>query len=233
MSERGIAARLAAVRDRITRAAERGGRDPSDVLLVIVTKDVPPDRIRDAIAAGATDLGENRAQELVRKLEAEAAAVRWHFIGSLQKNKVRAVTGRVALIHSIDSAGLAQVVGRRAAEAGSTQDVLVQVNVSGERTKGGVGPGSVDELVEAATEVPGLRVRGLMTIAPGGDPEQARASFRALRDLRDELAGRYPGLIELSMGMTSDFEPAVEEGATIVRVGTAIFGARPRAARGA
>lgn len=230
MAGEEIAERLAAVRERIAHAAERAGRDPAEVLLVAVTKDVDPERILRAVAAGAADLGENRAQELVRKREAlPDVPARWHFIGTLQRNKVRAVAGRVALIHSVDSVPLGESVARRAADSGSEQHVLVQVNVSGEGTKTGVDPAAAAEVVGALRAVPGLRVRGLTTIAPAEEPEAARASFRALRLLRDELAGRYAEVRELSMGMTSDFEAAVEEGATIVRVGTAIFGPRHRA----
>lgn len=225
----GVAGRLRAVRERIARAAERAGRDPGEVLLVVVTKDVPEQGIREALEAGATDFGENRAQELVRKMEALSAAgasLRWHFVGTLQRNKVRFVAGRVALIHSIDSTDLARAVARRALRLGRTQDVLVEVNVSGERTKHGMPPEAVDAAVAELRGVEGLRARGLMGIAPAGSAEAARAAFRALRTLWERAGGPAEGLTELSMGMTGDFEVAVEEGATIVRVGTAIFGPR-------
>jgi pyridoxal phosphate enzyme (YggS family) len=219
MTRAQVAERLAAVRERIARAAERAGRDPAGVRLVAVTKEVPAGMVRAAVEAGATDLGENRAQELSSKLDAlEDVNARWHFIGTLQRNKVRIVVGRVALVHSVDSVDLGRAIGRRSVASGTVQDVLVEVNVSGEATKNGVAVRDALATVEALTDEAGILVRGLMTIAPLGDPHRARACFRALRELRDDLAARFE---------TSDFEEAVEEGATIVRVGTAIFGARP------
>jgi pyridoxal phosphate enzyme (YggS family) len=223
-----VAERLAAVRERIELAAARAGRDPARVRLVAVTKEVPAELVRAAVEAGATDLGENRAQELSSKLDAlDGVNARWHFIGTLQRNKVRIVVGRVVLVHSVDSVELGRSIGRRSAANGMVQDVLIEVNVSGEATKSGVAVRDALATVEALEDEAGVLVRGLMTIAPPGEPQQARACFRALRELRDELAARFSGVTELSMGMTSDFEEAVEEGATIVRVGTAIFGARP------
>ena len=228
-----VAERLAAVRERIAAAAKRAGRSPDDVRLVVVTKDASADRVAEAIAAGATDLGENRAQELARKMAALEQAPppsppRWHFIGTLQRNKVRAVVGRVVLVHSTDSAALGRAIAVRAAGLGVVQDVLLEVNVAGEPMKHGLAPGEVGALLGELATAPSIAVRGLMTIAPEGDPKAARTVFRVMRGLRDELAGRPGGerLAELSMGMTSDFEAAIEEGATIVRVGTAIFGRR-------
>jgi pyridoxal phosphate enzyme (YggS family) len=226
-----IAARLDLVRRRIAAAAERAGREPGSVRLVVVTKDVGAEAAAAAVDAGAIELGENRAQELVLKMESlgrRAVAPRWHFIGTLQKNKVRSVVGAVGLIHSIDSVELGGAVAARAHGLGIVQDVLLEVNTSGETTKHGFAPPGTAEALEALGGLPGLRVRGLMTIAPAGAPSVARRSFAALRDLRDDLRGRLHGaaLDELSMGMTSDFEQAVEEGASIVRVGTAIFGER-------
>ena len=228
-----IASRLGAVRARIAAAAARAGRRAADVTLVVVTKDVAAARVAEAIAADAHDLGENRAQELVSKIEELGALpdrVAWHFIGTLQRNKVRDVVGRVALIHSVDSVTLGRTIAARAAAAGSRQDVLLEVNVSGEGSKHGLGTADVAEALSALAGEPGVQVRGLMTIAPEGDPARARAAFAGLRDLRDELAGGPAGvgLRELSMGMTSDFEEAIEEGATIVRIGSAIFGPRAR-----
>lgn len=226
-----IADRLADVRDRIAAAAERSGRTAADVRLVVVTKEVPLDQIRIAVEAGATDLGENRVQDLLPKMEELswlAAAPRWHFIGTLQKNKVRSVAGRVALIHSVDSVALGHAVGVRAAAAGTIQDVLLEINASGEPTKHGLAPDDAEEALETLAGEEGLRIQGLMTIAPQGSLALARAAFGTLRDLRDRLHPTIAGasLTELSMGMTDDFEPAIEEGATLVRIGTAIFGRR-------
>jgi pyridoxal phosphate enzyme (YggS family) len=225
-----VARRLAEVRARIAEAARRAGRDEAEVRLVVVTKDVPPERVREALAEGACDLGENRAQEMLAKMAAladAAPAPRWHFIGVLQRNKVRLVVGRAALIHSVDSVALGRAVAARARAAGAVQEALLEVNVAGEPTKHGVAPAEVGEAARALAAEPGIALRGLMTIAPADDPAAARGAFRTLRSLRDELAAELPGLVELSMGMSADFEAAIEEGATIVRVGTAIFGPRP------
>jgi PLP dependent protein len=227
-----IAGRLAHVRDRIARAATRAGRDPGEVRLVVVTKEVDAARATEAVAAGATDLGENRARELVEKVAALGSVQppRWHFIGTLQRNKIKAVVGVATLIHSVDSIALGRGVAARAAAAGIEQDVLLEVNVSGESTKHGLEPAATAETLGALAGEAGIRVRGLMTIAPAGAPSIARRTFADLRGLRDELRETLGGsdLEELSMGMTSDFEEAIAEGATIVRVGTAIFGPRVR-----
>lgn len=209
------------VRDRIAAACERAGRDPAGVTLVAASKTVAPERIA---AAGVTDVGENRVQEMLEKMEAlRDPAVRWHFIGALQRNKAAKVAGRVVLIHSVDSVGLGEAIARAAGRAGGVQDVLVEVNLSGERSKAGVEPERLDDLL-AALRVPGLAVRGLMTIPAPGTPEDARPAFRRLAELAHDR-----GLEHRSMGMTNDFEVAIEEGATIVRVGTAIFGERAAA----
>ena len=226
-----LARRLAEVRGRIALAAERAGRDPAGVRLIVVTKDVSPERAAEAADAGATDFGENRARELVTKMEALAdrrPGPRWHFIGTLQRNKVKTVIGSVSLIHSIDSVPLGRAVAERAASLGVVQDVLLEVNASGEASKHGFEPGGTAEALEGLGGLAGLRVRGLMTIAPAGSAAVARRVFSAVRDLREDRRDRLHGqeLVELSMGMTSDFEEAIEEGATIVRVGTAIFGPR-------
>ena len=228
-----IAGALDAVRLRIDAACERAARAPREVRLVVVTKEVPPERVREAIDAGATDLGENRAQELVAKmteLEELEPQPRWHFIGTLQRNKVRDVAGRVALIHSVDSIALGRAVAARAAASNSAQDVLLEVNVSGELSKHGLTPGATAEALQVLSSETALTIKGLMTIAPIGSKAVARAAFQVLRELRDELRTTLSGatLDELSMGMTSDFEEAIEEGATIVRIGTAIFGPRKR-----
>ena len=212
-----VADRYAAVRARIARAAERAGRHPDDVTLVVVTKTFGVDDVREAISAGARDLGENRAQELMEKAPVLAGAPtepRWHFIGRLQRNKVTAVAPYVALWQSVDRLGVAAEIARRAPEA----TVLVQVNIGAEPQKGGCPPAETASLVERCRAL-GLRVSGLMTVPPvDADP---RGSFRALRRLADEL-----GLSVCSMGMSGDLEEAIEEGSTMVRVGSAIFGPR-------
>ncbi len=213
-----FAERLGAVRERIAEAARRAGRDPGSVRLVAVSKTQPVEAVRDAVAAGHTLFGENRAQELVAK--ADEVAADWHFIGHLQTNKVRQVVGRATLIHAVDSKALAEEIARR-----KGPPVLVQVNTSGEGTKSGVEPADALRFCEEVAALCDLR--GLMTIpAPAEDPEDSRAAFRLLRELA--LEGRANGLAldELSMGMSHDFEVAIEEGATLVRLGTILFGAR-------
>ena len=222
-----VARRLAEVRDRMGRAAERAGRDPATVVLVAVSKAHPAAAIREAYGAGQRDFGENYVQELVSKQRelADLVELRWHAIGRLQRNKARHVVG-CALVHAIDRADLGREIDRRAAAAGLRQPVLVEVNVSGEASKGGVGPGELPALLDDLAAYPALAVDGLMTIPPAlGDPASAAPVFRALARLRDEhrpLLGRG----ELSMGMSDDFVEAIAEGATLVRVGTAIFGSR-------
>lgn len=214
----------AAVRARIDAAAIRAGRAPSAVTLVAAAKTVDAAR---TLASGVADIGENRVQELTAKQEALAAyPIRWHFIGRLQRNKVKAVAGRVALIHSIDSLDLARAVGQAAHAAGRIQRALVQVNVSGEATKGGIPAGEIGGFTAACSAIEGIEIGGLMAIPGPGDEDATRAAFRML-----VRAAAEEGLPEVSIGMSDDFEIAVEEGATIVRVGTAIFG--PRETRGA
>ncbi|RMH39467.1 MAG: YggS family pyridoxal phosphate-dependent enzyme [Deltaproteobacteria bacterium] len=218
-----MAARLAAVRARIAEAAGRAGRDPSEVRIVGVTKRHPAAVVDAAFAAGLRDAGENYAQELARK-RADAACgaqVRWHFIGRLQTNKVKLVAGAVDLIHAVDSDRLAREIDRRAA---APQRVLVAVNVAGEASKSGVAPADLPRLIDAIADLPRVDCAGLMTMPPlAADPEANRRHFAALRDLRDR---HLPGG-ELSMGTTGDYPVAVEEGATLVRIGTALFGPRP------
>jgi pyridoxal phosphate enzyme (YggS family) len=232
-----LADRLAAVRARIARAARRAGRDPAEVTLVGVAKRQPAERVVAAVAAGLGDVAENFAQELRDKApEVEArlradglAPPRWHFVGRLQRNKVRWVVPQVVCVQSVDRASLARALDRHAAEAGRRLDVLLQVDLSGEPGKGGVPPAEAPALLAATAGLASLRVAGLMAIpAPAEDPEAMRPAFARLRELRDTL-GREPGgggLRTLSMGMSADFEVAIEEGATLVRVGTAIFGPR-------
>lgn len=197
-----------------------------DVRIVAVTKTVGIVEIRAAIVAGMRDFGENRAQEFVGKYGL-FPDVRWHFIGTLQTNKVKDVVGKAYLIHSVDSMHLLDAIDRKASELGVVQPVLLQVNVSGEDSKHGFQPDELQAVVEAARDLPGVRIRGLMTMAPFGHPEEARPVFHELRRLAVSLGAlRLDGveLDELSMGMTNDFKVAVEEGATIIRVGRAIFG---------
>jgi pyridoxal phosphate enzyme (YggS family) len=215
---------LERVRERVARAAGRAGRRAEDVLLVAVSKTVEVERIREAIAAGVPALGENRVQEARGKIAELGRPVPWHLIGHLQTNKVKEALALFDLIHSIDRIELARECDRRARERRSAVDVLVEVNVAGEASKGGVAPDAVAEMLDAIARLSSLRVRGLMAIPPAAErPEEARQWFQALRKL-----GERHGLAELSMGMSGDFEVAIEEGATMVRVGTAIFGPRPQ-----
>jgi pyridoxal phosphate enzyme (YggS family) len=226
--------RLADVRERIARAAARSGRPASDVRLVAVSKTYPAESVRAAAAAGQRDFGENRVQEALPKIDATAELnVRWHLVGHLQSNKARKAGKPFAFIHSIDSVELLLAVDRAAAEAGTSPTLLVQVDLAGEATKHGAAPGQIRTIFDAGAACRAVRLGGLMLLPPFlDDPERVRPYFRRLRDLRDGLAadGVAPAaLVELSMGMSHDFEVAVEEGATMVRVGTAIFG--PRAGR--
>ena len=221
-----IVARLAAVRDRIARAAGRTGRDPATVRLVLASKTQPPEALRAAYAAGACEFGENYVQEAAVKQAALAdlEGLRWHLIGHLQTNKAREAANRFALIHGMDSARLARALGR--ARPTPRVPVLIEVNLGGEASKSGVAPDAAERLVEDARAT--VEILGLMTIPPPAPaPERERGHFAALRAMRDRLAAATGlALSELSMGMTDDFEAAIEEGATIVRVGRAIFGIR-------
>jgi pyridoxal phosphate enzyme (YggS family) len=230
-----IARNVKVVRDTIQQAARRAGRRPDQIRLIAVTKSVPVERIRQAIEAGVTDLGENRAQEALPKMESIGrAALSWHFIGRLQRRKVKSVVGRFDLIHSVDSVDLAVEIDRRAKEVGLQQTVLLEVNIGEEASKTGFAPSAVAEALATLDTLEHLTVKGLMAIPPRvADSESARPYFRALRDLARSAARptfRRIRLDELSMGMSYDYEVAVEEGATMVRVGTAIFGARPEKA---
>jgi len=217
---------LHAVRERITRAAHRAKRDPAGVTLIAVSKKQPATAIREAYAAGCREFGENYAQELLDKAAALADLdLKLHHIGHLQTNKAKALVGKVALFHAVDRIELVRELDKRAQAAGLRVGVLLQVNVAGEDTKSGCSPVALPDLHAEARACAGLDVRGLMTMPPpADDPNEARPWFRALAALRDGLGD--PQLVELSMGMSHDFEVAVEEGATMVRVGSAIFGAR-------
>ncbi|MSQ30809.1 MAG: YggS family pyridoxal phosphate-dependent enzyme [Dehalococcoidia bacterium] len=226
-----LAARLADVRARIVEACERVGRDPASVTLVGVSKTQPPEVVREAIAAGLLDLGENRAQDLLAQAQAPAAAglaPRWHFIGHLQRNKVREVLPHIYALHSLDSARLIEEMERRWDARGAAGPppgrlpCYIEVNIGGEAQKTGIAPAALPALLASASASPVVAVTGLMTVAPQVvDPEETRPIFRALR----ELAAAH-GLRGLSMGMTEDYPVAIEEGATVVRVGRAIFGER-------
>ncbi|MFN2488234.1 MAG: YggS family pyridoxal phosphate-dependent enzyme [Actinomycetota bacterium] len=222
-----IAARYEQVRERIVRAAQRAGRSPSDVSLIAVSKSFSVDVVMQAVDAGITELGENRAQELREKAALIEDRARWHFIGHLQSNKVRHVVGVAALVHSVDSVSLAEAIARRARSSDMAQPVLIEVNVAGEARKHGVAPSEAEALARNVAALEGIELRGLMTMPPWpDDPEESRPHFRSLAELRIEIARVVPEATELSMGMTRDFEVAVEEGATLVRVGEAIFGPR-------
>jgi hypothetical protein len=223
---------LADVRARLAAAVARAGRDPGEVTLVAVSKTHPPEAVRAVHAAGQRVFGENYGQELRDKAAALAdlGDLQWHFIGPLQRNKVKYVVGTAAMVHSVDSLELMDELQRRADARGVELPCLVEVNLVGEQTKSGVAPDDVAAVLDGFAARPRLRCLGLMTMPPFvDDPEESRPQFRALRRLRDALAAAPRAGVELrhlSMGMTQDFEVAVAEGATIVRVGTAIFGAR-------
>lgn len=217
------------VRQKLRDACLKSGRSPENIKLLAVTKNVPPGMIKEALAAGVTDLGENRVQELMKKQEALGSGPQWHLIGHLQTNKVKYLVGRVSLIHSLDSFNLAAELNKLWLEREMQCNVLVQVNISGENSKYGLPAGEVCDFIKEVALMPSIRVRGLMTIAPFvEDPERTRPVFRELRLLSENLSLKFPELKlqYLSMGMTNDYTVAVEEGANIIRVGTALFGAR-------
>jgi len=235
-----IAANLTAVRERIAAAAQASGRAPESVRLIAVSKTFPAESVRAAIAAGQRDFGENKVQEAIPKIEAiekmaadgqvTADQVRWHLIGHLQSNKARKAARPFDVIHSIDSADLLQKIDAAAREARRTPELLIQVDLAGEATKFGATPDALQPIFDAAASLTSARIIGLMVLPPWSeDAEVARPYFRRLRELRDELGSRgvpAASLRELSMGMSHDFEVAIAEGATMVRVGTAIFGKR-------
>ena len=230
----GVAARLAALRERIGAAARRAGRDPASVRLVGAAKRQPVEVVAEAVRAGLRDLGENYVQEAVAMRAALAAAldpavagaIVWHGIGHLQRNKARDAIACFEWLHGVDDARLAADLSKHAGRTGRACTVLLQLNLSGEASKSGVTEAELPALLDAVRGVPHLRVAGLMTMpAPAPDPERSRPAFARLRALAEQH-----GLPELSMGMSDDFEVAVEEGATLVRIGTALFGERPREA---
>jgi pyridoxal phosphate enzyme (YggS family) len=234
----GLAARFAAVKARIEAAARKSGRSPGEVRLVAISKTHPPSLIKSLIELGATDLGENRVQEAEGKIpEAGRDATRWHLVGHLQANKARRALQLFDVIHSLDSSDLARRLDRLCVETGrESVPLLIQVDLGHEETKSGIDEHELPQLADEVRRLERLELTGLMTLPPFfEDPEQARPYFRRLRQLRDELAAR--GFFddnrgELSMGMTHDFEVAIEEGATMVRIGTAIFGEREQPQKG-
>jgi hypothetical protein len=234
-SEAELSGRIASVRQRIDEAARRAGRDPAGITLVAVSKTQPPEAVIAACNAGLHLFGENRVEEAGPKTQAvasllgPAAAPTWHMIGHVQSRKASELLPWAAMVHSVDSVRLAERLSRFAVEVGSELAILLEVNVSGEASKYGLTPQELAGTVELVAPLPGLRLEGLMTLAPiAADPESVRPVFAQLRALQESMAQRYPRLSwrHLSMGMTDDFEVAIEEGATLVRIGRAIFGER-------
>jgi pyridoxal phosphate enzyme (YggS family) len=233
VSVEGLPERLASVQERIALACQKSSRDPGDVRLIAVTKLQPPERVLEAAQLGLTEFGENRVQEGVRKIEAvspQYPRLRWHLIGQLQTNKARSAVKYFEEIQSVDREALVAALAAEAARIERTVPIFVEVNVAGEESKAGITGDRAEALLRSALAAEALEVRGLMAVPPFfDDPEQVRPYFRALRDLRDRLrASTGAPLPELSMGMSHDFEAAIEEGATCVRIGTALFGERPR-----
>jgi pyridoxal phosphate enzyme (YggS family) len=227
-----IAENLTRIRERIAAAAARSGRRPEEILLVAVSKEVEPERIQQAVEAGVSDIGENYLQEALLKQPKISHRVRWHFIGHLQRNKARQVLEAFDVIQSVDSLRLAEEINRRAESLGKEAEVLVQINTSGEESKFGVRPEDCEALIEGMSALRCVRMRGLMTIGRfEPDPEASRGEFRLLRRLFERVRGmNLPGVEMrwLSMGMTHDFEVAIEEGGNLVRIGRGIFGPRRR-----
>ncbi len=227
---RSFQERLDLVRARMSAACARVGRAPAEVKLLAVTKTMPAERVREAVACGLTLFGENRVQEAQAKIPLCPGRLSWHLVGHLQRNKTAAAVELFDMIHSVDSVRLLETVDRCAAAAGKIMPVCLEVNVSGESSKYGMPPADVAAAVVAANHLNNVNVVGLMTIPPfSPEPEKARPFFRRLREIRDEVHRALQiSLTELSMGMTGDFEVAIEEGATYIRVGTALFGERSR-----
>ncbi len=220
---------LEIVREQINKAAKKAGRCPDEIKLIAVSKTKPMDMICEVASCGVIDFGENRPQELAEKFD-KIQNVRWHLIGQLQKNKVKYIIDKAELIHSVDSSGLAEEIEKRAAKINKIQNILIQVNVSGEETKSGVAPEDAEGLIREISEMPHIRIKGLMTISVAGfSHDENKKIFAGLKELAekiDRLQITNVSMEELSMGMTHDFEAAIEAGATMVRVGTGIFGTR-------
>lgn len=218
------------VEEKVCAACSRSGRDRSEVTLIAVSKTKPVEMIREAMEAGAEVFGENKVQELCDKYEVLPKDLRWHLIGHLQRNKVKYIVGKAELIHSVDSLRLAEEISKEAQKKGVEADILIEVNVAEEESKFGVTVQDTENLIREIAVLPGIHIRGLMTIAPYvEDPEENRLVFRTLKKLAVDIEKKNIDNITmnvLSMGMTGDYEVAIEEGATMVRVGTGIFGAR-------
>jgi PLP dependent protein len=229
-----ISDNINSIRERVARACVSAGRSPSEVTLIAVAKTFPSAAVREAAAAGALDVGENYVQELLAKRrDLPGTDIRWHFIGHLQSNKVRDIAAWIHMIHAVDSLSLAREIDRRAAGAARTIECLIEVNTTGEGTKFGVSPAEVVPLVRSLASCEHISIAGLMTIGPFlPEAEGSRPMFRRLRELREEIGSGSQANVtmrHLSMGMTGDFEVAIDEGATLIRIGTAIFGPRTRA----
>ena len=223
----GIRENLLRVTERIEKACQNAGRNPKDIRLVAVSKTMEADRVREAIEAGVTILGENYVQEAQKKIEEIGKPVSWHFIGHLQTNKAKVVVRLFDVIHSVDSVALAEELNRRAQQANQKIPIMIEVNLSGEATKFGTEEEKVTSLAQGVLKLDHLSLEGLMTMPPYfDDPEMSRPYFIQLRELKERLVKGGIPLKDLSMGMSNDFEIAIQEGATYVRVGTAIFGAR-------
>jgi len=225
-----ISENLNRIYKRISDAAYRSGRNPDKIKLVAVTKTVDIEKINEAINWGVTAIGENRVQELIKKYPLVNKKVEWHLIGHLQTNKVKYIVDKVDLIHSVDSIKLMEEVNKRAKDIGRIMDILIEVNISGEATKYGIKPEDLFDFLKEVPKYSNIRVKGLMTIAPiCADPEETRPYFKDMKRLFDEaskLEIQNVNMVYLSMGMSNDFEIAIEEGANIIRIGTAIFGQR-------
>lgn len=217
------------VKERVAAAAIKSGRKPEDIMLIAVSKTKPVEEIKQAVEAGAHILGENKVQEIMAKYD-EIPDVQWHLIGHLQTNKVKYIIDKVKMIHSVDSLKLAEEISKRAVKAGVTMDVLVEVNIGAEESKSGVAPEDAEKLCVEISKLYGIKVKGLMTVAPFVEnPQETRVYFKKMNKLFVDIKSKnYDNIdmVYLSMGMTNDFQVAIEEGANIVRVGTAIFGAR-------
>lgn len=228
--DNSISENIKVIKEKIARAAEKSGRRGEDILLLAVTKTIDIDRIRMAVDCGLTELGENKVQEITDKYDALERDVKWHMIGHLQTNKVKYIIDKVKLIHSVDSLKLAEEINKRAAAAGIVMDILAEINVAGEDSKFGITCDSAEETVREMSLMKNIRVRGLMTVAPNVENgEENRPVFRKLKQLLVDINSKNIDNVNmdiLSMGMTGDYETAIEEGATIVRVGTGIFGPR-------
>jgi len=228
MSE--LSLRISELKEEIKAACQRAGRNPESIKLIAVSKNFGPEVIREAYVLGLKTLGENRVQELKGKKPLLPEDIEWHLIGTLQRNKVKDVVGEVALIHSVDSVALAREISKQAQKKAVEVPILLQVNVAGEASKHGFAPGEVLAAAKEICSLPGIKIKGLMTIAPiSSDPEQVRPVFRQLRELSTVIAAAgLPGveMQELSMGMSDDFSVAIEEGATLLRIGSRIFGPR-------